>query len=437
MKSPLGNLSFVLMLMVVAQGTTPGFATTQDTVVLFSGEHVVGEITELSDDRLQIGGRSVAYHELQEIDFGKSAGEAPDLDSMIVRRPFLQFVSGEVLFARVEKSNDKILEVLVRGAQTDAQPSGEEIGTVRLALAAVRAFRMREAHSSDDNFESNLVDVSEGNDCLFVRKGDRLLRVEGLFAGIDGENVGFEYRDKKQQLRRNRVQGVILSRVAGGELESGYRGTLWLEGGGRMPVVLRGIEKSPNNVAPPRLRVTVFGEPWSVELFRVRRVTFDSRRLVFLSDLDPAAVEEVGLFDEAFPYRRDRSVGGETIQYDGVEYPKGIGVHSRTTLEYVLAEEFTSFSARVAIQSTLENKGDATVRVVGDGRSLFKTRVHGDRAVEVLVSVQGIKRFRLETDFGDDGVNMGDHVNWIGARLIRPAEPAATRGSEAKKGGEE
>lgn len=418
-------------------------AESHGTVVLFSGEEVTGAVEEVLKDRLRIGGRFFAFHELQEIRFSDSADPGDELGQVVARRPFLQFVSGEIIFARVDRSDDKTLELHVRGEQTDSAPSGEDIGTLRLPLSAVRAFRLREAHSSDNNFEVNLLEASSGSDRLFVRKGDRLLRIEGLFSGIDSKNVGFEYRDKKQTLRRNRVQGAILSRVAGNELEHGYGGTLWLAGGGRLPVTLQGLEKDTGDdtdddteEATPGLRVTVHGEPWTVGLSKVRRVTFDSQRLVFLSDLDPAVVEEVALFDGAFPYKRDLSVGGEPLQHDGVEYPKGLGVHSRTALEYVLNDDFTTFSARVAIQSTLKNKGDASVRVVGDGRALFKARVHGSGAVEVLIPVHGVKRLRLETDYGDDGVDMGDHVNWIGARLIRPAKQAVV-GDAAKPEGDE
>ena len=104
-----------------------------------------------------------------------------------------------------------------------------------------------------------------------------------------------------------------------------------------------------------------------------------------------------------FSYRRDKAVGGEPLQLDGVVYAKGLGVHSRTILEYPLEKGFSTFVARVGIQETVGRMGDATVQVLGDGRSLYKGRVRGgEGVVDIVLPVGGYKVLRLETDYGED-----------------------------------
>ncbi len=398
-------------------------------LALIDGSEAVGALIEITPERIRIEGRDrpLAYHELREIVFGASGEElAAGSDARrddTEKRPLLQFVGGEALPARVLDCDGKILRFLVRGERTESAPSGETIGTLAVPVTALRAFRLREPHPTDRIFEETLKSPPPDRDMVFVRRGERLLRLECVFRAIDGEFVTIEYGGEERRIRRNRILGVILASVAGATIDSGDEGVLHLESGGRAPARIRGISfVTDGGVERPQLDVTVHGSPWPLRLDRIDHIAFASDRIRFLSELEPSKVTETPLFDNRFPYRRDLSVGGGPIWLDGVEYRKGLGVHSRSVIQYDLDGSFTSFVARVGIDDLVGGRGAATVRVIGNGRKLFESNVSGgEDAIDVVVPITGIRTLALETDYGEDGVDLGDHVDWADARLVRPA----------------
>jgi hypothetical protein len=119
------------------------------------------------------------------------------------------------------------------------------------------------------------------------------------------------------------------------------------------------------------------------------------------------------------------SVGGEPLRLGGVEYRKGLGIHARTVLEYELGGDYATFLARVGIHDGLGAQGAAAVEVLGDGASLASgvVRAGGD-ALEVSVRIAGVRRLRIETDFGEDGHGLGDQVDWAEARVVKDSRRA-------------
>jgi hypothetical protein len=194
-------------------------------------------------------------------------------------------------------------------------------------------------------------------------------------------------------------------------------------------VSIRGLLREAAPGGRSLLEVHVHGAPWRVPLERIETVAFASDRIRFLSDLEPLKVSETGWFDQAFPYRRNSSLGGGPLRLRGLEYAKGLGVHSRTVLEYPLQDGDATFAARVGIDDAVGRRGDARVQVLGDGKTLFTGRIRGGGEVlEIIVRVSGLSVLRLETDFGDDGIDLGDHVDWVEARIVKrnPASPPPT-----------
>ncbi len=442
----------ILPVLAVLAASAAGFAADIDPlacrIVPNAGAEAVGTIRRIEDQRISIldgGGQEMffAYHEVQEIQFAsflRSGAKEPrsteasddnrdDDDAGAVRsladrpdaRAFLVFSSGELLPAKILRSEGEALRVLVRGRRDGAVPYGEPLGEIALPLGAIRAFRLREAYREHAAFEDALGGGIPDRDAVFYRRDRRLLRIDGVFRGIDDEKVRFEYEGREGGIPRNLVQGLILSQVAGTTLELGNEGSLEVAGDGRLPAVLKGlITSAADSNSALLLRLEVRGVAWEVPLSEVRRINFDSDRIRFLSDVEPARVEEVPLFDNRFPYRKDLSVTGEPLRLDGFEYRKGLGVHSRAVLEYEIRKGFTTFVARVGIHDGPAGRGDAVVRVLADDEELAEHRVrHGEKPVQIVLSVAGRKVLRLLTDYGEDGLDLGDHVDWAEARLVK------------------
>ena len=155
----------------------------------------------------------------------------------------------------------------------------------------------------------------------------------------------------------------------------------------------------------------------------VAAIRFDSDRVIDLSSLTPAGVREYGFFNRTFSHRRDRSVGGGPLRLDGRTFGTGVGLHSFAELTYALDGRFAQFVAVVGINDAVRPLGDADIFIVGDAEDLTKAlRITGrDRARILRLNVAGVRNLTLRVDFGPDGLDVADHVDFAAARLIKPA----------------
>ena len=425
---------FVLLLSFVFQSAPA--AALECRVTLIDGNDTSGELVKLTAAGVELKGREqpVAYHEMRLLEFPGRALAAADEKEPPTAGPFIRFVGGETLPGRILGSDGKLFRLLVRGPKASKAAKRPSLGELAVALTALRAFRLREAHGSDAVFESTLAEPPPKNDLVFVRRADRLIKIECVFRKLDDVVVTVEYNGEEKRIKRTRVQGLIFSPVAGKTVERGEEGTLHLLGGGRVPATVTGLADLSTDT--PRLTVDVRGAAWSIDLRYVEGVRFAGDRIRFLSDLTPVDVSEIGFFGNPFPYKNDLAVSGGRLRLRGVEYRKGLGVHSRSTLDYQLDDSYASFVARVGIDDAVGARGGATIRVLGNGRKLFEGKVAGGGApLDVAVSIIGLKRLTIETDFGDDGDGLGDHVDWAEARLVKAAKettPTAATENESK-----
>ena len=144
-------------------------------------------------------------------------------------------------------------------------------------------------------------------------------------------------------------------------------------------------------------------------------------RMQYLSQLQPVAVQESTLLAPPQPYRMDRSSQGDELSIAGKRYPWGIGVHADSRLAFDLGKRFQQFRADIGIATRIGNRGSVIYEVLGDGKSLYRSRVVTGREpkpIEVSVPVTGVERLTLQvTNSGD--LDLGDVANWGSARVIR------------------
>lgn len=167
----------------------------------------------------------------------------------------------------------------------------------------------------------------------------------------------------------------------------------------------------------------------SVPLNEIVALTLVGGDRTFLSDLQPAEVEERSYYGGTavplYPFQRDRSVGGGTLTVGGMAFGKGLGVHSRSRLTYVVPEGRTRFHAVVGYDDEVKllawERPKVDVRVfVGDKAvaNLAGLRA-GDPAQNLgVLPVQPGQRVTLEVDFGPDA-DHADRVDWLDAVFLR------------------
>ena len=330
-------------------------------------------------------------------------------------------------------------------AVTVSLPLGDESLLVRVPVRRVAAMW----RDDPENAASSSVqrgDEPAGVDTVYVttdpeegegKPGRGVQRsVTGQATGIADGSLGFEYQGQARRIKLERVLGVVLNAGAGagdgaaGDIENGklYQ-TLHLTGGQVIPGHLRSLDAEANEEGEDEeAGARVMFEPlWGGELSVARShvdaVRVRNGRLVRLVSLEPAAIEHVPFFDLAIPPRFNEALDGSPLRMiDDSLPPRGISVHSKTTLHYRLGGRFTQFRSGLGMLREGGSLGDVEARLVGDGKVLWQREsiTAGDGVVSVEVDVTGVDRLELVVDFGR-GQHVGDRAAWVDPVLLRPS----------------
>jgi hypothetical protein len=238
--------------------------------------------------------------------------------------------------------------------------------------------------------------------------------VPGVLKAIAAGKVTFEFQKQDRTTDLSLVRIIQLARVAG--VPSPPGGYLTAGDGSVLPFAALTFDGTTFSARRDGLTAEAISPAGLAE------IRFHSDRLVYLSDLKPAGAVQTGLFDVLFPFRLDRSAAGGPLRLGKTTYAKGLGLHSRCELTYDLQGRFAVLAALAGIDQAGGKRGNAELRILGDGRELLKpTRLAGgDNPVPVRCVVSGVGKLTLIADFGPDGVDVGDYVDLVEARLIRP-----------------
>jgi hypothetical protein len=181
---------------------------------------------------------------------------------------------------------------------------------------------------------------------------------------------------------------------------------------------------SKSRVVEGKLKAAhVSGVAWDIPLDAISEMRVLRGRAVFLSELSPLEAKHTPFLPGAreWALQRDRSVSGRPLRLKGREFPKGLGMHSRSTVTYDLAGKYRAFHADVGLDDTTVGAGTAACAVEVDGQRVFEdpelSRQKGARRLPIL-DVRGAKRLTLIVDFGELGDSQ-DHVDWCDAVLLR------------------
>jgi alpha-galactosidase len=116
----------------------------------------------------------------------------------------------------------------------------------------------------------------------------------------------------------------------------------------------------------------------------------------------------------------DKSVTEKPISIGGKAFRQGLGTHADSIARIALKGGAEKFTAYVGVDdATTSDQASIIFKVVGDGKTLFKTAVmkKGQPAQPVDLDVRGMKLLLLIADSAGDGVAY-DHADWADARLV-------------------
>ena len=314
-----------------------------------------------------------------------------------------------------------------------SQQVSQKDGQLRLDLVGVRLLLYRNAFTSElqwSRFRNGLLKASTKTDVVHLSAGTRLtgfleeLKRDSILFSADG--VG------EVKLAAGKVRAIEFAAIdeepPGSEKKetAGQRVAVFLKDGGKLQGELKSIDEK--SLA---LRHRLLGNV-SLPLSRLAQVSFLGGRCQYLSDMEPAKTREHlgSLFLARLPFRQDSNVLGNPLKMGGKTYPKGLGVHAYSRLDYDIAKGFKKFQATIGLDDSArpasqpaaaESTGAVVFRVLLDGKLLKEKPMRfSDSPLDLDLDIAGGSLLSLEVDFGGkDSSAALDRANWCGARVIK------------------
>jgi len=285
---------------------------------------------------------------------------------------------------------------------------------IKLPRAVIGNIRLAESPSSVDEAWAELLERDRREDWLVIRKQDKLDFVPGVVSGISDQHVSLLLDGETVPVPRAKVFGVILrQRQTSGSKSSGV---VELISGDRLAVTTvtsKGTEFSLELAAGPTV---------TIPMASVRVFDFSADKLTWLSSLKPRDIKhEPGLIDWAPAVKNDRdSWGGDVyLQLGNQTFTRGVCIRSKTVVQYRLNGDYSRFVSLMGIQH--DYVGGVDVEISVDGQKLLSQPVTWKDKEPFKVDLDVSGKFVLEifVDYGEDKLNLGDHLVLAEARLLK------------------
>ena len=262
-----------------------------------------------------------------------------------------------------------------------------------------------------------IVDRSDSEDRVVVGTPDGDKVVSGIFEGLTQGKLGLNFNGKSRKIGIEKIHAVSLADL-GLQITSGTQ--VELTDGSVLNGSLQRVEQGTLTLA-----VTA-NQSISIPWASVARLEMQSDNLVYLSNLDPSAVQQKSIFAPQRSWQRDRSIEANPIRLMHPEksspqtYRKGIGTQSYSELEFANTNQFERFQAITGIDAETEGRGDCQMSVYADGIKLWSQRVTADTPPQkVDVDISGMATVTLVVEPGEQ-FDLADHADWADAKFVKP-----------------
>jgi hypothetical protein len=371
------------------------------TVAALSGEEVSGPLLALTADSCRLPQGLIPFSEIAEIHFAGA--------ETVVKTPTFYLRNGDRLKAEV-----------VSGDENRFKLKSAPLGEFELENKFVQAiiFPIKDGPPAEvvDGF---LKAASHNEDALLLPKGDTLAGFLEKFTNKDltfnsgGQARAYAY----DQLAACRV--ALLGKAEAKPAE-GFSALLTLNDGSTLTGKLLELERKNRQISFEVLD----GKQWQGDVDALVSIQFKGGRLTYLSDLEPAGVEEkpyVSGMPLVYHWHKDRSVTASKLLIGGKAYPRGLGMHSYCKLTYKLDGLYAHFYCDAGLDGSAPPGAECIWRVLVDGKEVHKGSAKaGEKAQPLKIDLAGARELALVCDYGPDGDDTGTNLDWASARLIKP-----------------
>jgi hypothetical protein len=357
------------------------------TVAALDGRVVTGErlTIDAKAATVGIGGTNVALADCDWIEPGDGAGI--DLPGTPAKRLGLWLVDGSWL---------PVAGIAIGAKDNELAVSGP-LGSFALPLTAVRGWGSGQALPEGDSKD----------DQVLLDSGLLSGRVDGLVAGKLVLKSALD--PQPLTLALDQVRAVRLAIPV--RTPKGVRLATTLD---ELHPPLR-VQPSADGYVLAVAPQVVLGPALSAARLRI-----EGGRRQYLSELDPAVLEETGAFGVVWPYKRDRNLDDSPLRLGGVRYERGLVVHSQAHLGWTLNGAYTRLRALVGIADLVGDQGDCAASLLVDGKVVWsKDNVRGgEKPVAIDLDLTGAKKLELKVEYGAR-YDIADHFALADAYLIK------------------
>lgn len=371
-----------------------------------SGESLVGTLTELNAEgvSLQTADGPVTMTVDQIAGLTSNARLEPSAPKSSV---WVELVDGSRLAcAEYTVKSATARMKLLDGQQVEIKT--RRIATVRFREQGEEILRQWEQIAAEDHAE----------DVLITRKKDVLDFVSGTLGDAAADAVQFKLDDEKISVKRSRIEGLIYWHPAADELPAAFC-QVSHESGARVQVASARIEEGQLLVTTPS------GLELSLSLARLASIDF---KVQYLSDLKPTSQTWTSFWGDAeasptlvalYKPRMNRGFSSDQLHLGGKSYAKGLALHSRSEMIYLLDGKSSRLRAIAGIDDLARPAGSVKLVIQGDDRSLFEQTLSGqDAPLSLDVDLKGVRRLTILVDFGD-GQDSADFLDLCDARILQ------------------
>ena len=150
------------------------------------------------------------------------------------------------------------------------------------------------------------------------------------------------------------------------------------------------------------------------------RLRMEGGRRIYLSEIDPAKVEETGAFGVVWPFQRDRNLDSSPLRLGGIRYERGLAVHSQAHLSWKLDGQYTRLRALSGIADMVGDQGDCAVSISIDGKVAWnRDSVRGgEKPQSIDLDLTAAKQLELRVEYGAR-YDIADHFVLADAYVIK------------------
>ncbi len=249
-------------------------------------------------------------------------------------------------------------------------------------------------------------DVPKDRDVIFMRSGESIDKLAGDLIRFKKSAVVFEWGTEESTFRfgEDRVLAVRLAEEDVVGRPEGLHAQVLLKDGSRL------TGRFSRGKAGPFRLVSPLGLDVEIQESALVEVGFRGGDFVFLSDLEPAKIEETPYIqgDLLFGLHRDEGLRGGPPTIDGEYFLKALCVHSRCSVTYRLDGRFEAFVVAVGLDGMTAGRdvpGSVAFSVLADGRPVSPVTVMkaGEPARWISVASLGnVKELTLLADFAEN-----------------------------------